>query len=140
MLHIRYSARFWIWFDFEIYQTRIVNILGFWIKIYSVFEYALDSEYAKVLKIYGYTWFWVKFSIIDIWHCSEYASSPDHGSFTHGSVENSLSCMFDRVMSIPGVLIMLGPEDTKTVNMSLLHMILFKLCFEDSWCFECLEF
>ena len=43
--------------------------------------------------------------------------------------------MFDRVMSIPGVLIMLGLEDTKTVNMSLLHMILFKLCFEDSWCF-----
>ena len=129
-----------VWFrnipDQNCEYTRVLNknifsiwiCLGFWIcqgskdlRLHMVLSEILHHRYLAL--------FWI---------CLE--SWPWQFCFTHGSVENSLSCMFDRVMSIPGVLIMLGLEDTKTVNMSLLHMILFKLCFEDSWCFECLEF
>ena len=56
------------------------------------------------------------------------------------SVENGPSYMFDRVLSILSVLIMLGLEDTRAVNMPMLHMVLCKLHFKDSWYFECLEF
>ena len=102
----------------------------FMINVWQYFEYALDSEYAKVLKIYGYTWFWIKFFIRDLWHCFEYDSSSDHGGVTLGSVEISSSCMFDRVLHIPGILIMLGLEDTKALNMPMLDMIPCKLYFE----------
>ena len=37
--------------------------------------------------------------------------------------------MFDRVLSIPRVLNMLGLEDTRAVNMPILHMVLCKLYF-----------
>ena len=56
------------------------------------------------------------------------------------SVENGPSYMFDRVLSILPVLIMLGLEDTRALNLPMLHMVLCKLHFKDSWYFECLEF
>ena len=56
------------------------------------------------------------------------------------SVENGPSYMFDRVLSIPPVLSLLGLEDTRAVNILMLHMVLCKLYFKDSWYFECLEF
>ena len=56
------------------------------------------------------------------------------------SVENGPSYMFDRVLSILPVLIMLGLEDTRAMNLPMLHMVLCKLHFKDSWYFECLEF
>ena len=36
----------------------------------------------------GYTWFWIKFFIVDIWEGSEYVASSEYASFTQGSVEN----------------------------------------------------
>ena len=48
--------------------------------------------------------------------------------------------MFDRVLSIPRVLNMLVLEDTRAVNIPMLHMGLCKMYFIDSWYFECLEF
>ena len=38
---------------------------------------------------------WITFSIISIWHGSEYASSSENTSITQGSVENSSPYMFD---------------------------------------------
>ena len=49
----------------------------------------------------GYTWFWIKFSIIDIFRGSEYASSFEYASVTQGSVH------------IPRVLNLLGLEYTR---------------------------
>ena len=37
-----------------------------------------------------------KFSIIDIWHGSEYASCYEYASVTQSSVENAPSYIFDR--------------------------------------------
>ena len=39
----------------------------------------------------GHTWFWIKFSIIDIWQGLEYASSSEYASVTQGSIENGPS-------------------------------------------------
>ena len=64
----------------------------------------------------------------------------EYASVTQGSVENSPSCMFDRVLSITQVLSMLGLEYTRAANMQRLHMAMYKLHFKDSQYSECLEF
>ena len=45
------------------------------------------------------------------------------------SVENGTSYMFDRVLSIPRILRMLGLEYTRIVNMPRLHRVLHELYF-----------
>ena len=69
-----------------------------------------------------------------------YVSSSEYAIVTQGSVENDPSYVFDRVLSISRVLIMLGFEYTRVVNMTWLHRVLCKLYFKDSRYFECLEF
>ena len=59
----------------------------------------------------------MKFSIIDIWQGSEYASSSEYTTVRQDSVENSPSYMSDRFLSVPWVLNMLGLEYTRVVNM-----------------------
>ena len=59
-------------------------------------------------------------SVIDIWHGSKYAS------VIQDSVQNGPSYMFDRALSIPRVINMLGDESTRIVNMTRLHRV---LCF-----------
>ena len=144
MSHLRYLAGFWICFDFRIYQsseyTRVLNMPGytrFWIKyfvidVWQYSEYALDSKYATVLNMLGLRKLWIKFFIIDIWQGSEYALSYEYTSVTKGSVESSPSYMFDRFLSIPWGLNMLGLKYTRIVNMARLHMVLCKLCFKGS--------
>ena len=48
--------------------------------------------------------------------------------------------MFDRVLSIPGVLNMLGLEYTRVANMPSFYRVLRKLSFKDLRYLECLEF
>ena len=79
----------------------------------------------------GYTRLWIKFTIIDIWQVSENAWSSQYTSVTQGSVKNSPSYMFGRLLNIPWALNMLGLEDTRVVNMLRLHIILRKLYFKD---------
>ena len=74
----------------------------------------------------------MKFPKIGIGHGSEYTSNSDYGSFIQGSVENAPSYMFDRVLSIPRVLNLLGLEYASVVNIARLHRALCKLCFKDS--------
>ena len=108
-------------------------------------EYVSISEYTRVLNklgfwiCQGYTWFWIKYFVIDVWQYSEnamflnmlgsrkvvnkifhiniwqdpeYVSSSENTSVTQGSVENSLSYVFDRVLSIPWALNLIGLEYT----------------------------
>ena len=81
---------------------------------------------------WGYIRLLIKFSIIDIWQGSEYASSSENTSVTQGSVENSSSYMFGRFLSIPWALSMPGLKYTRVVNMPRLHVFLCKLYFRDS--------
>ena len=62
----------------------------------------------------------IKFSIINIWQGSEYTSSSEYTSVTQGSAENSPSYTFDRFLSIPWALELLGLEYTKVLNISRL--------------------
>ena len=59
MLHLRYSAGFWICFDFRIYQS---------------------SEYTGFLKMAGYTRFWIKCFVIDVWQYSEYVLDSEYST------------------------------------------------------------
>ena len=73
----------------------------------------MDSEYATVLNILG-----LHKGENKIFHQgSEYASSSEYTSVTQGSVENSTSYMFDRFLSVPWALNMLGLEYARVVNM-----------------------
>ena len=75
----------------------------------------------------------MKFSIIDTWQVSEYASRSGHASVTQGSVENSPSYMLDRVLSIL-VLSMLGLEDTcYTWFCVLCSVVLCHLSYKGFW-------
>ena len=108
--------------------TRVVSILGFWIcqgytrfwikyfmiDIWQYYEYALYSKYARVLNMLRLLMVLSKFTIIDIWHGSEYAC------VIQGSVQNGPSYMLDRALSILRV-INLGHEYTKVVNVTRLH-------------------
>ena len=80
------------------------------ISVWHYDEHALDSEYARVLNILEFTWFWIKFPIIDILQDSEYVSSSEYASATQGSVENDPLYMFDRVLRIPRIINILGLE------------------------------
>ena len=62
MIHLRCSVGFWICFDFRIYQSwEYIRVLkqarvtqGFeWDVLWQYSEYALDSEYARVLNMLG---------------------------------------------------------------------------------------
>ena len=81
---------------------------------------------------YGYARFWIKFSIIDISQGPEYALNFEYTSATQGSVENSQSYIFDRFLSFPWALNMLGLKYTRAVIMPRLNMVLCKLYFKDS--------
>ena len=61
----------------------------------------------------------MKFYIIDVWQGSEYALSSEYTSVAHGSVENDPSYMFDRFLSIPWALNMLGLEYTRVVDVPM---------------------
>ena len=83
------------------------------IDVWQYSEYALDFEYDMVLKVLG-----LHKVLSKIFHQgSEYASSSEYTSVTRGSVENSPSYMFDRFLSIPWALILLGLEYARAVNM-----------------------
>ena len=94
MLHLRYSAGFWICSDFRIYQsceyTRVLNMSGlhkvlnkcFMIVVWQYYGYNLDSEYARVLNMLGLhiflnkildnrylTGFWI---CLEFWLCQCY--------------------------------------------------------------------
>ena len=105
MLHLRYSAGFWICFDFRIYQsseyTRFLNMSG----LHKVLNKIFCDRYLAVLWICLGFWIChgskIKFSIINNWEGSEYASSSENNSVTQGSVEKSPSYMFGRFLSIP---------------------------------------
>ena len=87
----------------------------------------------------GYTRSRIKFSIINIWRGSRYASSSEYTSVTQGSVENTPSYMFDRFLSMLLALNMRELHYTRVVNMPRLHMVLCKLYFKDSSHSKCLE-
>ena len=88
-----------------------------------------------ILNIPGlYTWFWIQLSIIDIWQGSEYVSSFEYASFTQDSVENSLSYIFDRVLSIYRVFIMLYFRDSRYFQclelwIKVLNVSGIKICY-----------
>ena len=93
----------------------------------------LDSKYARVLNMLGlYTWFWIKFSVIDIWQCSVYAMSSEYVSVTQGFCKKWNILYVDRVLSIPRILTMLGLEYTRVVNMPRLRRVLRELYLKDS--------
>ena len=104
MLHLRYSAGLRISSNFRLYQsceyTRALNarvlhkVLNKHVKIdcWQYYEYALDSEYARVLNMLGCNT--VPNKILHIWQGSEYALSSEYASFTQGSVENGPSYPF----------------------------------------------
>ena len=52
--------------------------------------------------------------------------------FHRVSVENSISYLFEKVLSIPRILRMLGLEYARVVNMSRLHRVLREVYFKDS--------
>ena len=93
MLHLRHSAGFWICFDFSIYQS---------------------SQYTRFLNMSGYTRFWIKYFVIDVWQYSEYALDSEYAT----------------------VLNMLGSH--KVVNKIFHHKYLtgFWLCLE-FWKYQC---
>ena len=53
-------------------------MIGAW----QYYEYALGSEYARVLNMLGLHMALNKFSTIDIWQGSEYASSSEYTSLS----------------------------------------------------------
>ena len=93
MLHLRHSAGFWICFDFSIYQS---------------------SQYTRFLNMSGYTRFWIKYFVIDVWQYSEYALDSEYAT----------------------VLNMLGSH--KVVNKIFHHKYLtgFWICLE-FWKYQC---
>ena len=110
----------------------------FWIKhfmidVWHYDEYALDSEYARVLNMLSYTWFWIKLHIIDIWQGFKYVWSSEYASAAQGSLENDPSYMFDRVLRIPRIINMLGLEFTRVVNMIRLQRAQWKHYFKAFW-------
>ena len=152
MSYLRYSAGFWIGFDFRIYKiseyTRVLNMAGLhkvWIKyfvidVWQYSEYALDSEYATFLNMLGSDKvvnkiFHYKY-LTRFWICLEFWKYQ----VTQVSVENSPPYMFERFLSSSWALSLPGLECTRVLNMPRLHMVLRKLYVKDSKYFECLEF
>ena len=97
-------------------------------------EYTLDSKYARVLHMLGlhmvlnkiiHTRYLTGFLLNRPW----VLNMP---VLYRVSVENGTSYMFDRLLSIPRILSMLGLEYTRVVKMSMLRRVLCKLYFKDS--------
>ena len=136
-------------------------------------EYALISKYTRVLNILGfwicqgYTRFWIKYFVIDVWQYSEYATVLNMlGShkvvnkiFHHKYLTGFWICLqfwkyqcytgFCRKQPVIHVWqVSEYSLDSKSyrawiymvVNMPRLHMVLHKLYFKDSSYFESLEF
>ena len=114
------------------------NVLELWTK--------QGSEYVRVTQAF------IKYFMIDVWQYSEYAWVPNllglqvaldkslHHRYpvSQGSLENDLSYMFDRVLSIPRVLIMVRLEYARVANISWLHRIRCKLYLKSSRYWECI--
>ena len=93
----------------------------------------LDSKYARVLNMLGlYAWFWIKFSVFDIWQGSVYALSSEYVSVTQCLCNKWNILYVDRGLSIPRILTMLGLEYTRVVNMPRLRRVLRELYLKDS--------
>ena len=93
----------------------------------------LDSKYARVLNMLGlYAWFWIKFSVFDVWQGSVYALSSEYVSVTQGFYNKWNILYVDRVLSIPWIFAMLGLEYTRVVNMPRLRRVLRELYLKDS--------
>ena len=125
-----------LWFQNKSSEyTRFLNILGLHKVLNKLFRDRCLAIFWICLGFWicwGHTRLWIKFSIINIWQGSEYASSSENISITHGSVENSPSYMFDRFLSISWALSLPGLAYTRVVNKPRLHMFLRKLYFKDS--------
>ena len=117
MSNLRHTAEFWICFDFRIYQS---------------------SEYTSVLNMSGFTRFWIKYFVIDVWQYSEYALDSEYATvlnmlgshkvvnkiFHHKYLTGFWIClefwkyqcypsyMFDRFLSIPWALNLVGLKYT----------------------------
>ena len=83
----------------------------------------LNIPESRICKVY--TRFWIKFSIIDIWQGSEYASNCEYASITQSSVENGPSYYSDYQYARAWMY-------TRYVNMSRFYKLLCKLYFKDS--------
>ena len=93
----------------------------------------LDSKYARVLNMLGlYAWFWIKFTVFDVWQGSVYALSSEYVSVTQGFYNKWNILYVDRVLSIPWIFTMLGLEYTRVVNMPRLRRVLRELYLKDS--------
>ena len=121
------TLEFWLCQGYTRFWTKY-----FVIDVWQYSEYALGSEYATVLNMLGLQRLWIKLSIIDTGQGSEYALSSEYTSVTQGSIENSPLYMFDRFLTIPWALNMLGLKRTSIANMPNLHMVLCKVYFKDS--------
>ena len=128
-----------LWFQKQSCEcTLVLNMVGlhkasnkiFHDRCLTVFWICIGFWICQGSICWCYTSFWIKFSIIDIWQDSEYASSFEYASVTQGFVENVPSYMFDRVLSILRLLNMLPPEYTRVVNMPRLRKVLCKLYFQ----------
>ena len=75
------------------------------------------TEYTTILNILGLHKVANKISIVDIWQGCEYASSSEYTSVTQGSIKTSPSYMFDRFLSIPRAVNLLGLEYRRVANM-----------------------
>ena len=58
--------------------TRVVNTLGFW--ICQGYRCLILQWICQGSKDATYTWFWIKFPMIDIWQSSEYVWNYEYGS------------------------------------------------------------
>ena len=137
MLHLRYSAGFWISFDFRIHQSseyaRFLNMSGLHkvlnkillIDVWQYSEYALGSEYVTVLNMLGshkvgnnifhhkyLTGFWICFELWKYQCYTEFCRKARHTCLTGFCVLN-----------------IQGLEYTRVVNMPKVHMVLHKLYF-----------
>ena len=74
MLHLRYSAGFLICFDFRIYQS---------------------SEYSKFWICQGYTRFWIKYFLIEVWQYSEYALDSEYVKVLNPLLHKAASKIFN---------------------------------------------
>ena len=57
----------------------------------SIINMPLIRNMPRLKICLGYTWFWIKLSIIDIWQGLEYVSSSEYANVTQGSIENGPS-------------------------------------------------
>ena len=124
MLHLRYLTGFWICFNFRIYQSwEYIRVLkyarvtqGFeWHISWQHSEYALDSEYARVLNMLGlhkilnkilhhrhFIELWICFKL---WICQYYTGlcrkRQQESKYAVSYKGFWIKYIFDRVLNIP---------------------------------------